>query len=310
MAHARHIMWDLYEEHLDEAAFLWGQWERSLDAANYTLDEVIDGPEERLRAHLDGLVLGGRAVADKLLIQALGGAFELAERPDLGARLRPFLEGSAAPVQATIVNVLSARRPAASPARPAAWGIPLETFLERRHQELQAAALRALCRTPDPVIARYVEKSLVSPYVVIRAVAIAAGIRLGLAAARTGSSKLVGRDAAGARLALAVLAAGGEPVDVAIVIRKLEVETLRSDALWALGFAGTAQAAEAALAWPGHEAVAALAADAFATIPGARIGGALAKPGPAKQDTPPDDAGPMPVVTPESSLPSPNAERL
>jgi len=355
MAHARHIMWDLYEEHLDEAAFLWGQWERSLDAANYTLDEVIDGPEERLRAHLDGLVLGGRPVADKLLIpaladededegkvtaaawallhaegadhldlvfealvraqkretrQALGRAFELAERPDLGARLRPFLEGSAAPVQATIVNVLSARRPAASPAQPPAWGFPLETFLESRHQELQAAALRALCRTPDPVVARYGEKSLVSPYVVIRDVAIEAGIRLGLAAARTACSKLVGRNAAGSRLALAVLAAGGEPVDVAIVIRKLEVETMRCDALWALAFAGTAQAAEAALAWTGHEAVDALAADAFATITGARIGGALAKPGPAKQDTPPDDDGPLPVVSPESSLPSPNAERL
>src|SRR3569833_128240 len=233
MAHARHIMWDLYEEHLDEAAFLWGQWERSLDAANYTPDEVIDGPEERLRAHLDGLVLGGRPVADKLLIpaladededegkvtaaawallhaegadhldlvfealvraqkretrQALGRAFELAERPDLGARLRPFLEGSAAPVHATIVIVLSARRPAASPAQPPSWCFPLETFLESRRRELQATALRALCRTPDPVFARYVEKSLVSPNNDNHDETNKADNRLGLAAARTACS--------------------------------------------------------------------------------------------------------------------------
>src|SRR4029077_6474165 len=67
----RPILWDLYEEHLDEAAFLWGHWERALVAANYTLDQVIEGPEERLLAHLDGLVLGGKPVAKRLLAPAL-----------------------------------------------------------------------------------------------------------------------------------------------------------------------------------------------------------------------------------------------
>ncbi|MES1210477.1 MAG: hypothetical protein ABUS79_31440, partial [Pseudomonadota bacterium] len=68
---ARPIMWDIYEEHLDEAAFLFGQWEQAMDAANYTLDDVIVGPEERLLAHLDGLVLGGTRVAERLLVPAL-----------------------------------------------------------------------------------------------------------------------------------------------------------------------------------------------------------------------------------------------
>src|SRR3569832_1116128 len=67
----RAIPWDIYEEHLDEAAFLWGQWERAMDAAHYTIDEVIEGPERRLRAHLDGLVLGGHPVAENLLVPAL-----------------------------------------------------------------------------------------------------------------------------------------------------------------------------------------------------------------------------------------------
>src|SRR6185369_14237639 len=56
-AAAKRPRWDILEEHLAEAAFLWEQWELALDAANYSLDEVAAGPEERLRAHLDALVL-------------------------------------------------------------------------------------------------------------------------------------------------------------------------------------------------------------------------------------------------------------
>jgi uncharacterized protein (TIGR02270 family) len=70
-ARQRSIQWDIYEEHLEEAAFLWTQWERALSAANYTLEEVAAGPEERLLAHLDALVLGGDTVADRLLRPAL-----------------------------------------------------------------------------------------------------------------------------------------------------------------------------------------------------------------------------------------------
>ena len=31
------LVWDIYEEHLDEAAFLWREWETALTAAHYTL---------------------------------------------------------------------------------------------------------------------------------------------------------------------------------------------------------------------------------------------------------------------------------
>jgi uncharacterized protein (TIGR02270 family) len=73
MQQARRIPWDIYEEHLDEAAFLRSQWERSFHSANHTLADVADGPEARLLAHLDALVLGGRAVAERLLVPALLG---------------------------------------------------------------------------------------------------------------------------------------------------------------------------------------------------------------------------------------------
>jgi len=65
------VRWDIVEEHLDEAAFLWTQWEHALVSPRYTLADVADGPEERLKAHVDGLVVGREPVAERLLIPAL-----------------------------------------------------------------------------------------------------------------------------------------------------------------------------------------------------------------------------------------------
>jgi uncharacterized protein (TIGR02270 family) len=75
-ARQRSIQWDIYEEHLEEAAFLWTQWESALSAANYTVEEVAAGPEERLLAHLDALVLGGEPIAERLLRPALAAGEE------------------------------------------------------------------------------------------------------------------------------------------------------------------------------------------------------------------------------------------
>lgn len=65
------IIWDIVETHLDEAAFLLKVHERSLDSPRYRLREVETGPERRLLAHIDGLVVGGEPVARELLIPSL-----------------------------------------------------------------------------------------------------------------------------------------------------------------------------------------------------------------------------------------------
>ena len=69
--HARPVLWDIYEEHLDEAAFLWERWRAAMDSAIYNTLEVIDGPQSRLWAHLDALVLGGAPVATRMLLPTL-----------------------------------------------------------------------------------------------------------------------------------------------------------------------------------------------------------------------------------------------
>ncbi|MCA9682069.1 MAG: HEAT repeat domain-containing protein [Myxococcales bacterium] len=65
------VLWDVQEEHLGEAEFTFEVWENSLDAAMYTLGEVATGPEERLRAHVHGLIAGGEPVLERLLLPAL-----------------------------------------------------------------------------------------------------------------------------------------------------------------------------------------------------------------------------------------------
>src|SRR5690242_10365122 len=64
------MIWNVCEEHLDEAAFRWTQWERALEAPDFTLVDTAEW-EERARAHVEGLVAGGVAVEEKLLVPAL-----------------------------------------------------------------------------------------------------------------------------------------------------------------------------------------------------------------------------------------------
>ncbi len=67
----RSLRFDVLERHLEESAFLWTQWEAALADAGYTLAEVAEGPEWRLRAHLDALVVAGRGAVTRILLPAL-----------------------------------------------------------------------------------------------------------------------------------------------------------------------------------------------------------------------------------------------
>jgi uncharacterized protein (TIGR02270 family) len=104
-------LWDVLEEHLDEADFLWGAWEQSLVAPNYTLDEVEAAVESRLHAHLDGLVIGEVAAAERLLLPAL----ESDESTRVSAAASALLLGSyesALDALFSVVQDLPEQRPA------------------------------------------------------------------------------------------------------------------------------------------------------------------------------------------------------
>lgn len=65
------ILWDVVEEHFDEAEFLYEQWRSSANSALYTLEELVSGPERRLEAHLDGLRVAGLPVIPRLVSPVL-----------------------------------------------------------------------------------------------------------------------------------------------------------------------------------------------------------------------------------------------
>jgi uncharacterized protein (TIGR02270 family) len=65
------ILWDVIDEHLDEAEFGLEQLERVFISPVHTLHEIARYPEERLLAHIDGLVVGGQPVLVQRLVPTL-----------------------------------------------------------------------------------------------------------------------------------------------------------------------------------------------------------------------------------------------
>ena len=65
------VLWDVAQEHLDEAEFLVEAWLAATRSPRLSLADVQRTVERRLLAHLDGLVVGGPPVADELLWPAL-----------------------------------------------------------------------------------------------------------------------------------------------------------------------------------------------------------------------------------------------
>ncbi len=61
------LLWDVQAEHLSEAETCVETWEVSLGSPIHTLDEVRAGPEERLMANTQGLVIGGHPVFERLV---------------------------------------------------------------------------------------------------------------------------------------------------------------------------------------------------------------------------------------------------
>ena len=76
--HTKHdlILWDVVEEHFDEADFLFGQWEGALHAPKFNWKN-LGTIELRLEAHLDALVVGGSEVAARILDPELTNADEV-----------------------------------------------------------------------------------------------------------------------------------------------------------------------------------------------------------------------------------------
>jgi uncharacterized protein (TIGR02270 family) len=68
------VLWEVVEEHLDESEFLFEVFEQELEHATLPLARLASGSEARLLAHIDALVIGGAAVAERLLVPQMEAA--------------------------------------------------------------------------------------------------------------------------------------------------------------------------------------------------------------------------------------------
>ncbi|MCY1042348.1 TIGR02270 family protein [Corallococcus sp. bb12-1] len=328
------IRWDVIEEHLEEACFLWTQWESGLCSARQTLLELATGDEFRLKAHLQALALGGEQVAERILIPALKGedveriraashvlllrtehaeaviqalleapeplrwpfarALSLSQSPGLSRRLLPLLTTPEPDLLATLVEILTFRR-----------GLPADTLSALcRHEvpRVQAAALRAAC-TPStaPEDAQIVRHALASPHAAVRAAGLVLGLyRHSREAFATCAhwSNAAGEAGRVARLALAI---GGDPGHLQQLLGLLEVPGLRREILWALGFSGRIAAAEACIPWLRDPALAGIAAETLCGITGLVLEGRFRV---DREDTP-DDAS---LSQEEDMSPNPDSD--
>ena len=333
------IRWDILEEHLDEAAFLSGLWEKALVDPDYTLAEVTEGPEERVLAHLDGLVLGGARAAERLLVPALGGddvdvvraaawALLLSEdgdrldvvlealgkaEPDPAAALSRALELAARDdVPARLAPLLARAGPGVRAAvldvlasRGADAAGALEPFLGAKEAEVRRAALRLARAVPSRLAPHLLEPVLEGEDPEERDLAIVAGLVAGSKGAWAACERVV-RDGGPAWELPALLWALSGEKDLGPLLSALDDPERAGPGLLALGFSGRIAAAEAAAARLGDESLGRLAGEAFSGITGYVIGGASAKAPEAWDPDAPEPEDEEEPAGPEADLPAPD----
>lgn len=338
-------MMDVLEEHLDEASFLWSQWERALVSCLHELSDIAE-LEERLLAHVDGLVIGGETAVSELLLPGLetdeperisASALALLSLPgkreleetlgvlDSGdevqrAGLARALELSEREgLKAVLLKRLTAEDPAlqavAFQVLAFRGALPQEKRTQWIYQDEPARVVAAL-RDPRPLPRELVQSVLppllVDPRPGVREAAIVSGLVSGARAAWKACRKVAEEGGGGRGLCLALLALGGEEQDAQWLAGLLRQESSRADVLWALGFSGHALAAEACLEWMSDVKTAALAGEAFSAITGLKLEGEFRLP--PKEDE--DALVPLEqenldvdlVPGPEASLPVPLRE--
>ena len=237
---------DVLEEHLDEAAFLWTQWERALVSPLFALADIAE-LEERLLAHVDGLVVGGEAAATELLLPgletdeleriavsalALLGGSGKQEREEL---LKVFDTGDevqrtgigralglseAEGLEAVLIPRLTAEPPgvqlAALQALAFRGAVPPEVrmqWLYRDDAGSVVAALRVPRSLPQQQVQTVLPPLLADPRPGVREAALAAGFISGARGAWKACRKVAEEGGAGRRQALVVVALGGDEKD-------------------------------------------------------------------------------------------------
>jgi hypothetical protein len=142
VAHPR-VAWQSIERHLEGAHQALARFEAGWSSAALTLDDVARGPEAALRAHVDGLVMGGTAMVDRVLVPVLE-----APKPPPGrvtaALIALLLAGRAEFVPRVLSHKAPAVQRAVLRACALAAGPSLDPWIGQSLQQPKAPAPRAL----------------------------------------------------------------------------------------------------------------------------------------------------------------------
>lgn len=317
----------IFEEHLDEAGFLFTQWEHALDDPSYSIAEVADGPEARLLANVDGLVIPGRKLAEKLLVPALEGdepgpifaaALALLSSED-GDFSYPVLEALGAAEdepRAALVRALQlVERPdilvrlgrlIASPsplAQAAAVEVlafqrlgaaaPLDPLLSSREPSLRKAALALARLFPERAHPQLIEQLFETEDPEERHHALVTGLIVSVRSAWPRLDAWVREGGPGWELASVTWATSGER-DIAPLVHALSDEDRRGAALIALGFTGWRTAVDAVLPFLDDRSVAPYAAEALSAVSGLVLDGKFVRGPPGWDPDNSDDDDEMP----------------
>lgn len=332
MASAAPIAWDIVEEHLDEASFLGSQWERGLDSHDVDLLQLAAGAERRFAAHIDALLVGGPAVAERVLLPALAEehrptcfAAALALLAVQGTREAVFAAWRAAqgPRQATLTRALAVSpagvspelRAAATDRGPAVRAAAIEvlgfhralapelaaSLSGEREPAVRAALVIAAGRCGEPRLAQIVREELLAPTAPRAAEALKAAAILGLPEFPAACHDALARPDVCGDAALLLLALTPGPAHEAMLLAASE----RAPAIFALGFTGSLAAADRCLALAQAGRHVTLAFEAFNRITGAVL---PTLPRPEEDPLPPlaDDLAAPLADRPEDALPLPD----
>jgi uncharacterized protein (TIGR02270 family) len=310
------VLWDVVDEHLDEADFLLRRWLADARSTRIGLAALRKTVDERLLAHLDGLVIGGAEVADRLLWPVLRGEREgprsaaalamlLGQQPSAADKLASaFRRTSHADLRSALLTAFKissrtdlapllhkALRPTDPPAAQAAVldvlaarredpGPALATVAAAGHPTSLPSALRSAAAATLEPLRQLVEKALFHEEPAVRAAALRTAMIWNL---RSAWPACLEQAADGSAEAMLLLALVGGSRDLAPLTDALASPDRRLAALWALGFTGRVQAVEACLPVldDADPRAARLAAEAIASITGLAI--------PEKPRSPVDD---------------------
>lgn len=344
------VFWDIVEDSLEEAEFLWRRFEAALVAPDQRLDDIATWIHDRLLGGIDGLVVSGTPGIDRILAPVLeeGGdphrvavvahALAVSGTPPALERIAAALSGARPPVRMAVRRGLElANRDDMQPmlarlvegANNSARAALLEAASFRRcflptdfgacfgsaNTDLQRAAAEHLRCAPIHVQREWIDRALHHLVPAAKPTAVETALLLGRPDALDVCRDLATADIAAKPEMLLLLAMLGTPRDHERVVAALAKPDRRRAAVWALGFAGRKSGAAACVDLMAQDLETKLAAEAFVAITGVDLV-ALGMVGPAKAEADEpvafeaDDLDVDLVGGPEDRLPEPDVPSI